>query len=99
MPAPDANVRKMSGCAFRWLATIQAMCFEPPRCGIAKLNRDSVRCNRWRQYVPWARVLLCTAGSIASVTVASAQAQTSQTLTLVQAIELARANYPSLKEV
>jgi outer membrane protein len=99
MPVPDANVRKMSGGAFGWLVTIQAMCCEPPRCGIGKLNRDPVRRNRWRQYVPWARVLLCTVGSIATVTVASAQAQTSQTLTLVQAIDLARANYPSLKEV
>ena len=100
MPIPDANVRKMSGSVFGWLVTIQAMCFESSPSGADKLNRDGVSRKRVaRRKGPNVRVLLAAIGAIAMVSTASAQEQPSQPLTLVQAIDLARANYPSLQEV
>src|SRR5215213_2120314 len=100
MPIPDANVRKMSGSVFGWLVTMQAMCFESSASGADKLNRDGVSRTRVaRRNGPNVRVLLAAIGAIAMVNTASAQEQSSQPLTLVQAIDLARANYPSLREV
>jgi outer membrane protein TolC len=76
------------------------MCFERPQSGAGKLNRDDrMRHRRWSRYALSLPAVLCAIGSIATVSNASAQSQTSETLTLIQAIDLARTNYPSLKEL
>jgi outer membrane protein TolC len=67
---------------------------------VLQLNQDDR--HRDRQSPRWVRRLgtaLIVLGCMAKATAAAGQAQTPSSLTIGDAIELARKNYPSLKEV
>jgi len=67
---------------------------------MSHLNGDGVmREASKNRFARWLRTAFCLLGCVGSASLAMAQAQTSRTLTLSEAIELARLNYPAVKEV
>jgi outer membrane protein len=81
------------------VATIRGMCLEArSRLMVQRKAEQPVRACSHRRHIHQLLAAACFVGTVASTTTASAQAQPPQPLTIVQAIERARANYPSLKE-
>jgi outer membrane protein len=67
---------------------------------MAQLDGDGVLDDRRRnRFATCLRTALCVLGCIVNSGIASAQTQTPQPLTLLDALDLTRRNYPSVKEV
>jgi outer membrane protein len=67
---------------------------------MARLNGAGVMTVRSRKRIArWLRRTSCLIGCLVNVGIASAQSQTPHPLTLLEALELARKNYPALKEL
>src|SRR5262245_22774750 len=98
---PDANVRNMSGKPLRMAGYDASFDGRKGEATLVlQLNQNKIT-HRYTgtRCVRWPALALIVLGSLAGVRIAAAQAPPAQTLTLSDAIELARKNYPAINEV